>query len=50
VFVGHIAVGFAAKPAAPKTSLGTLVLAAVLPDFTRSAGIRGVRYSSSPPS
>ncbi len=32
MFVGHIAVGFAAKPAAPKTSLGWLVLAAVLMD------------------
>lgn len=32
MFVGHIAVGFAAKPAAPKTSLGTLVLAAILLD------------------
>lgn len=32
MFVGHIAVGFAAKRAAPKTSLGTLVLAAVLLD------------------
>jgi membrane-bound metal-dependent hydrolase YbcI (DUF457 family) len=32
MFVGHLAVGFAAKPAAPKTSLGTLVLAAVLLD------------------
>ncbi len=32
MFVGHIAIGFAAKPAAPKTSLGTLVLAAVVLD------------------
>ena len=32
MFVGHLAVGFAGKPAAPKTSLGTLVLAAVLLD------------------
>lgn len=32
MFVGHLAVGFAAKPAAPKTSLGTLVLAALLLD------------------
>lgn len=29
MFVGHIAVGFAAKPAAPRTSLGTLVLAGI---------------------
>lgn len=32
MFVGHFAVGFAAKPAAPKTSLGTLFLAALLAD------------------
>lgn len=32
MFVGHIAVGFAAKPVASRTSLGTLVLAAVLLD------------------
>jgi hypothetical protein len=32
MFVGHIGVGFAAKTAAPKTSLGSLVLAAVLLD------------------
>jgi membrane-bound metal-dependent hydrolase YbcI (DUF457 family) len=32
MFVGHVAVGFAAKPAAPRTPLGTLVLAAVLLD------------------
>jgi LexA-binding, inner membrane-associated putative hydrolase len=29
VFLGHFAVGFSAKRAAPKTSLGTLILAAV---------------------
>ena len=29
MFVGHIAIGFAAKPVAPRTSLGTLVLAAL---------------------
>jgi len=32
MFVGHVAVGFGAKPIAPKTSLGTLLLAAVLMD------------------
>lgn len=32
MFVGHIAVGFCAKPFAPRTSLGTLVLAAVWMD------------------
>jgi hypothetical protein len=33
MFIGHIAVGFAAKKATPKTSLGTLLLAAQLPDL-----------------
>src|SRR3989442_8482240 len=32
VFVGHFAVGFAAKQAAPKVSLGKLILAAALSD------------------
>jgi len=32
MFVGHLAVGFAAKRVAPKTSLGTLLIAAQLPD------------------
>src|SRR6266404_8239215 len=32
VFVGHFAVGFAAKQAAPKVSLGTLILAAAFSD------------------
>jgi hypothetical protein len=32
MFVGHIGIGFAAKAASPKTSLGTLVLAATLLD------------------
>ena len=32
MFVGHVAVGFGAKPFAPETSLGTLVLAAILMD------------------
>jgi hypothetical protein len=32
MFVGHFAVGFAAKRAAPKVSLGTLILAACLSD------------------
>ncbi len=33
MFIGHIAVGLAAKRAAPKTSLGTLLLAAEWPDL-----------------
>ena len=32
MFVGHLAIGFAAKRFAPKTSLGTLLIAAQLPD------------------
>ena len=32
MFVGHFAVGFAAKRAAPKVSLGTLIIAAALSD------------------
>jgi hypothetical protein len=33
MFIGHYAVGLAAKRAAPRTSMGTLVLAAALPDL-----------------
>lgn len=33
MFIGHFAVAFAAKKATPKTSLGTLLLAAELPDL-----------------
>ncbi len=33
MFLGHFAVGFAAKPAAPRTSLGTLFLAAQFIDL-----------------
>jgi LexA-binding, inner membrane-associated putative hydrolase len=33
MFIGHIAVGLAAKKVSPRTSLGTLVLAAQLPDL-----------------
>lgn len=33
MFVGHLAVGFAAKRIAPRTSLGTLLLASLLPDL-----------------
>ncbi len=33
MFIGHIAVGLAAKRAAPRTSLGTLLMAAQLPDL-----------------
>jgi hypothetical protein len=32
MFVGHFAIGFAAKRAAPKVSLGTLILAAAFSD------------------
>ena len=33
MFIGHFAVGFAAKRAAPRTSLGWLVAAPILPDL-----------------
>lgn len=33
MFVGHFAIGFAAKPAAPRASLGTLLFAALFSDF-----------------
>lgn len=33
MFIGHLAVAFAAKTASPRTSLGTLLLAAQLPDL-----------------
>ncbi len=33
MFIGHFAVGFGAKKAAPRASLGTLILAAELADF-----------------
>ncbi len=33
MFIGHFAVGFAAKPAAPKVSLGTLILSVQLLDL-----------------
>ncbi len=33
MFLGHYAVGFAAKRAAPRTSLGTLMAAALLLDL-----------------
>lgn len=33
MFIGHMAVGFAAKKVSPRTSLGTLFLAAQLPDL-----------------
>jgi hypothetical protein len=32
MFIGHFAVGFAAKKVAPRVSLGTLFLVALLPD------------------
>ncbi len=33
MFIGHLAVAFAAKKATPRTSLGTLILAAQFPDL-----------------
>jgi hypothetical protein len=54
VFIGHLAVAFAAKKVSPRTSLGTLVLAAqwvdlILPIFVL-AGLEhvGVRQSANP--
>ena len=47
MFVGHLAVGFAGKRFAPRTSLGTLLIAAQLPDILWSifliAGIEHAR-------
>lgn len=47
MFIGHVAVGLAAKKAAPRVSLGTFVLAAELPDLLWPlfliAGIEHVR-------
>lgn len=49
MFVGHFAVGFAGKREAPKTSLGTLLIAAQLPDVRWSvlllAGIEHARIA-----
>jgi membrane-bound metal-dependent hydrolase YbcI (DUF457 family) len=49
MFIGHFAVAFAAKKAAPKTSLGTLVIAAQLVDLVWPAmlllGAEHVRIS-----
>ncbi len=48
MFVGHFAVSLIGKRLAPKISLGTLVLASMLPDFVAFilmiAGIEGVRF------
>jgi len=48
MFVGHFAVGFVAKRMAPRISLGTTVLASLLPDLLWSifliAGIEHVRF------
>ena len=33
MFIGHFGVALMAKPIAPKTSLGTLMLASSLPDL-----------------
>ncbi len=47
MFIGHFAVGFGAKKAAPEVSLGTLILAAELVDFLAPvfmlAGLEAVR-------
>ena len=46
MFVGHLAVGFAGKRFAPKTSLGTLLIAAQLPDILWSIFlITGVEHA-----
>ena len=46
MFVGHLAVGFAAKRLAPKTSLGTLLIAAQFPDVLWSVFlITGVEHA-----
>jgi len=49
VFVGHLAVGFAGKRIAPKTSLGTLLLASQLADIVWPvlilAGVEHVRIT-----
>ncbi len=49
MFIGHIAVGFALKRAAPRASLGVLVTAALLPDFLWPifilAGVEHVRIA-----
>jgi len=48
MFVGHLAVGFAAKRVEPRISLGTSVLASMLPDLLWSlfliAGIEHVQF------
>ena len=50
MLVGHVALGLAAKQAAAKTSLGTLVLATLLADFVAFAlmiaGVEGFRVIS----
>jgi hypothetical protein len=50
MLVGHLALGLAAKQAAPKISLGTLVLATLLADFVAFAlmiaGVEGFRIVS----
>jgi len=49
MFIGHFALGFAAKPAAPRISLGVLFLAAQLADvvwpFLLMAGLETVRIA-----
>ena len=48
MFVGHFAVSLIGKRLEPKISLGTLLLAAMLPDFVSFvlmiAGVEGVRF------
>ncbi|MGE5177305.1 MAG: hypothetical protein ACM3JJ_13150 [Hyphomicrobiales bacterium] len=50
MFLGNIALAFAAKRAAPNASLGALILAALLPDLIRTAllipGIERVSFDS----
>jgi hypothetical protein len=50
MLIGHVAVGFAAKPWTPRTSLGTLVFAALLADVLWGvlllAGVEHVQFRS----
>jgi len=50
MFVGHFAISLIGKRLEPKISLGTLVLASMLPDFVAFvlmiAGIEGVRFKT----
>jgi hypothetical protein len=49
MLVGHFAVGIAAKRIAPKTSLGTLILATIAADVLAWVFIlAGIEHASSP--